>query len=209
MAGPVMLIHGLWFHGIVMWPLQRRLEQRGYDVRTYSYPSVRLDLDENTERLRAFCERHSGVKLDFVGHSLGGIVALEAAERLPPACRGRVVLLGSPVAGSESAQRLQQWRAGRALLGRCVPQWLSRARDRTFSACEVGIIAGDGGVGLGRLIAPGLPEPNDGVVTVEETRLPGMTDHIELPVSHSEMLVSRAVVEQICAFLQHGRFHRA
>jgi hypothetical protein len=53
-----------------------------------------------------------------------------------------------------------------------------------------------------------VPEPSDGVVTVEETRLPGLSDHLVLPVSHSGMLISQEVARQTAAFLRDGRFER-
>jgi len=53
-----------------------------------------------------------------------------------------------------------------------------------------------------------VPEPSDGVVTVDETRLPGLSDHLVLPVSHSGMLISREVALQTAAFLRYGRFER-
>ena len=40
------------------------------------------------------------------------------------------------------------------------------------------MIAGTLGVGLGAIIE-NLPSPNDGTVAVEETRLPGIKDHLE------------------------------
>jgi hypothetical protein len=60
-------------------------------------------------------------------------------------------------------------------------------------------------MGLGRLVS-GLPQPNDGVVAVTETLLPGATDFIALKVAHSEMLASRRCAAQIAAFLESGRF---
>jgi hypothetical protein len=53
-----------------------------------------------------------------------------------------------------------------------------------------------------------MPEPNDGTVAVEETKLPGIKDHIELPVSHTGLLVSAAVASQTAFFLRHGEFAR-
>jgi ABC-type methionine transport system ATPase subunit len=64
-------------------------------------------------------------------------------------------------------------------------------------------------LGIGRVVAPDLPAPSDGVVSVSETRLPAMRDHIVLNVNHFGMLVSRTVARQICAFLREGAFeHR-
>ena len=74
---------------------------------------------------------------------------------------------------------------------------------------EIGVIAGSLPLGIGRFVAPDLPAPSDGVVSVAETRLPAMRDHIVLNVSHSGMLISRAVARQICVFLHDGAFeHR-
>jgi hypothetical protein len=73
------------------------------------------------------------------------------------------------------------------------------------SAVAIGVLAGTRRVGLGRLV-PGLPLPNDGVVALAETRLPGAADFIALPVAHSEMLASRRCAAQIAAFLESGRF---
>jgi hypothetical protein len=71
---------------------------------------------------------------------------------------------------------------------------------------EIAVISGSLPLGIGRVVAPDLPAPSDGVVSVSETRLTSMRDHIVLNVNHSGMLVSRAVARQICAFLREGAF---
>jgi hypothetical protein len=73
---------------------------------------------------------------------------------------------------------------------------------------ELGSLAGTVNMGLGRLVTR-LPDPADGSVTVAETRLPGMADHICLPVSHTTMLFAPAVAAQVCAFFAGGRFRHA
>ncbi len=70
---------------------------------------------------------------------------------------------------------------------------------------EVGVISGTRSFGLGRMIRD-VPQPNDGVIAVAETLLPGMRDQLSLSVSHSEMLISAEVAKQVCAFLQRGSF---
>jgi hypothetical protein len=56
------------------------------------------------------------------------------------------------------------------------------------------------------MVAPDLPRPSDGAVSVAETAVPGMADRIVLPVSHSGVLISREVARQVCAFLRDGAF---
>jgi hypothetical protein len=85
--------------------------------------------------------------------------------------------------------------------------WRSTFPERIDDGLEVGAIAGSEPFGLGPLFVS-LPPPSDGVVTVEETRIPGLRDHIVLPVSHTGMLLSDAVAHQLTAFLRDGRFER-
>jgi pimeloyl-ACP methyl ester carboxylesterase len=205
----VVIVHGLWVHGLVMELMRRRLARGGYRVVTYSYPSMRLTLAENAERLERYCRKLPAPRVHFVGHSLGGLVVLRMLERASGWTPGRVVLTGTPYGGTFAGRRLAGLPGGRAALGRSMRRWLSPMRLPPATACEIGVIAGALSLGLGRVVAPDLPAPNDGVISVEETRVPGMRDHIVLNVSHSGMLVSRAVVQQICAFLRAGAFEKA
>jgi hypothetical protein len=88
-------------------------------------------------------------------------------------------------------------------------RWLNPMHLPPATAREFGVIAGSRPLGIGRVVAPDLPAPSDGVISVEETRVPGMRDHIVLNVNHSGMLVSRAVAHQICVFLRNGAFEHA
>ena len=204
----VVVVHGLWLHGFIMSLMARRIARHGYRVRTYSYPTIRLTLTQNAERLARFADG-LGCKVHFVGHSMGGLVALEAARRMAPAVRGRVVMVAPPYVDCFAARCLARWPGGRAILGRSIAEWISEPHSSSLPDCDIGVIAGTGGVGLGRLVARGLPKPHDGVVALPETHVPGERDHLVLPVSHTTMIVSSSVVRQTCAFLERGQFDRA
>lgn len=204
----VVLVHGLWVHGIAMELMRRRIARHGFRALAYSYPSMRLTLAENAERLARFCRALNTPRVSLVGHSLGGLIVLRMLELDPGFTPGRIVLIGAPVSESFAARRLAQLPGGRAALGRSLPEWLEAGRAALDRHVEIGVIAGRLPVGLGRLVAPDLPAPSDGVVSVAETRLPAMRDHIVLNVSHSGMLISRMVAHQICAFVREGVFER-
>jgi hypothetical protein len=92
------------------------------------------------------------------------------------------------------------------LMGPSVAQELLRPNARRWSqARELGIVAGTQPIGLGQFLAH-FDEDNDGTVAVSETRMPGATDHITLPVSHLGMLMSARVARQTGLFLTQGRF---
>jgi pimeloyl-ACP methyl ester carboxylesterase len=202
----VVLVHGLWVHGIAMELMRRRVARCGYRALAYSYPSMRLTLAENAERFARFCRNIVAPRLHFVGHSLGGLIILRMLERTPGLPAGRVVLAGAPVAGCLAARRLARLPGGRTALGRSAPEWHESAQPAPGTGRDIGVIAGSRPLGLGRVVAPDLPAPSDGVVSTAETRLPAMRDHIVLNVSHSGMLISRAVARQVCAFLRDGAF---
>jgi hypothetical protein len=129
----------------------------------------------------------------------------EAQARLPP---GRIVLLGSPLRGSRSAEKLARLPFGKKIMGLGVGEELLASRERRWNgARDLGVIAGDLGFGFGRLVGP-LGGPSDGTILVEETELPGTADRLVLRVSHTGMLFSAAVARAAGAFFRTGRFGR-
>lgn len=205
----VVVVHGLWVHGLAMELMRRRIARCGYRAVAYSYPSMRLTAADNVERLVAYCRGLAAPRVHLVGHSMGGVIVLRALEGAAGFTPGRVVLTGAPVAGSHAARRLARLPGGRTALGRSMPEWMEAATFAARDGREIGVIAGCKAIGIGRIVAPDLERPCDGVVSVAETRFPGMRDHIVLDVSHSGMLVSRLVARQICAFLRDGAFEKA
>jgi hypothetical protein len=170
----------------------------------------------NARALAEFLDGMAADTLHLVGHSLGGLVLLEMFESvlsadgrlpggklLPP---GRIVLLGSPVKGSAAARHLAGLPFGRSILGLTANEVLVPPRSPQWSgARDLGVIAGSLPLGLGRLVGP-LKRPNDGTVLVEETRLPGATQHLTLRTSHSSLVFSAVVARQTAVFLRSGRF---
>lgn len=203
-GGRVVVVHGLWMNGLAMLPLARRLERCGFAVTRHGYQSVRRGLRENARRLAAVCEK-SGAPLNLVGHSLGGLLIMTMLHNHPQVKVHRVVLLGSPYANSAAAQGMARFATSRGLLGRTIHDWLRQPRPPIPDGVELGVIAGDLSIGLGRLVAH-LPRPNDGVVILDETQVPGAADSIVLHTSHTAMLVSPAVAHAACAFLKNGSF---
>lgn len=198
------VIHGLWMTGLEVSVLRHRLAHAGFAVEQYHYRSMTVDVDtvvrELTERVLAVPG-----PAHIVGHSLGGLVALRLAERLPDVELGNVVLLGSPVNGSAAARSLAAWPATQWMLGRLPAQELLVGGRRWTRGTPVGVIAGTQSMGLGRFVGR-LAEPNDGTVSVDETRLDGATEQLVLPVSHMGMLLSEEVAAHVATFLRNGSF---
>lgn len=205
----VILVHGLWLSGWVCSLLGHWLHASGFRVERFSYPSTRDTLSRNAARLARFARLLDAGTVHFVGHSLGGLVALKSQIDHPDPRPGRIVLLGSPFGGSHAAAQIDPHRLGHALLGRSLREWLAERPAAWSGPRALGVIAGTGRIGMGRLIARDLPRPNDGVVSVEETRVPGAADHLVLPLSHTAMLASRRVADETAHFLRHGRFRHA
>jgi pimeloyl-ACP methyl ester carboxylesterase len=203
----IVFLHGLWLAGHESLFLRRRLQRMcGFDVQVFRYPSVRAPMAEVTARLNAFIESFAPRELHLVGHSLGGLIAYRLLERFPEQPPGRVVFLGTPAVASRAATHVSRAQWGRSLLGRCVAEELLTERRRAWAAPrDLGIIAGTRAVGLGQLVVK-FDEASDGSVAVSETRLPGATDHILLPVSHFGMLLSARVARETGGFLAHGHF---
>ena len=92
------------------------------------------------------------------------------------------------------------------LTGRTARDHILEPRDpRWRGSRELGVLAGTFPLGVGSLIM-GLPQPHDGVIRLEETRLEGMTDHLTCGLNHFGMLLSRKCAKQMVTFWNMGGF---
>jgi pimeloyl-ACP methyl ester carboxylesterase len=208
-AATVVFVHGLWMRGLTFRLQARRIERRGFQVDcSFSYASVTSIPAIHARRLAVYLERLDAPCVHLVGHSMGTLVILKMLAECRDPRLGRIVLLGPPFEGSRAGRAVGSMRPGRWVLGWSFALWSQQEVVPPPRDAEVGVIAGTLPVGAGALLGV-LAPPHDGVVMVEETRIPGIRDHICLDVSHFGMLLAPSVAEQICAFLEHGRFQRA
>jgi pimeloyl-ACP methyl ester carboxylesterase len=202
----VVLIHGLWLSGYALGYLARGLRRAGFETHRFSYPSARADFHQGAARLNAFLQTLDAPVVHLVGQSLGGILIRALFHYFPGQRPGRVVTLGTPHQGSHAARRLLSRRWTRWIVGPAVREMEEGVpREWRLPRRDIGVIRGTVPIGLGRLVSRPTGV-SDGLLTVEEASLPGATDDIALPVAHSGMLFSHAVVEQVCEFLRMGRF---
>lgn len=201
-ASRIVLVHGIWNARSWLMPLARRLRQEGFAVDVFGYPSILGGPEPAIEALIE-CVRAGG-PVHLVGHSLGGMIVLEALRRAPDLPVQRAVCLGSPLRGSHAARSLGQRRWTAPVLGRSgvllqagCPPWEGRV--------PVGMVAGNVARGIGRLIAR-FDGESDGTVGLAETRLPGLAAHCTVPASHTGLVFSAAAARQAACFLREGRF---
>jgi pimeloyl-ACP methyl ester carboxylesterase len=197
----------LWLPGEESLVLKHHLAQEfALELHWFRYFGASETMSDITARLAAFVRELAAPEVHFVGHSLGGLVLYRLLERFPEQPPGRVVFLGVPCVASRAAQRAGLFGPLTQLMGPTVAEELLMPRERRWThARELGIVAGNQPLGLGQFLAH-FDEESDGTVAVSETRLPGATDHIVLPVSHLGMLISARVAHETGAFLTQGRF---
>ena len=204
MTEHVILLHGVWMRGLTLFSLARRLRAAGYTVDVFDYASVFGDATRTFERLRTRMREAEADRVHLVGHSLGGIVALEATRRMKDLPRGHIVCLGPPLRGSSVARLLAHFPGGRWILGSNRNVLVSGV-ERWDGSRPVGVLAGQMPFGLGISIGA-LTAPHDGTVAVEETRLGGLADHRTVDATHKGLLFSSDVADLTVGFLRHGRF---
>ncbi|MGH8278077.1 MAG: esterase/lipase family protein [Gammaproteobacteria bacterium] len=201
----VVFVHGLYMTGVEMTLLRWRVGHAGYDSRQFHYHTLLEPVRADAERLADFIASLDAQTLHLVGHSLGGLVILrlfELGAEVPP---GRVVLLGSPVNGSRAARQLVARHLG-WILGQSGPDGLLEESNPSWGGSrELGVIAGTNGFSVNPFRSE-LAGPNDGLVSVEETRLSGAADYAEVVATHTGLLFDPQAAEQVLQFLQAGRF---
>lgn len=201
----IIILHGLYMHGMVMQPLSRRLRDLGYRTKILSYNSVAIDEQKIFAMLDdALSDSMPNI---LVGHSLGGLIIrhyLESKQHVTSKV-SHVVTIGSPLRGASIVTRIQE--LGMSMILGNSPDFGLQQHDNDWSLPQkLGSIAGTLPLGARSLLLMDKNMMSDGTVTVEETKLEGMTDHVEIRNSHTSLIYSSLVPNQIHHFIHHDRF---
>jgi pimeloyl-ACP methyl ester carboxylesterase len=213
-ADRVVLLHGLGRTDLSMVRLEAELVRHGYRVANVGYPSTQYSIEylateELAPAVEACCSQPDG-KVHFVTHSMGGIVLrYYLAEHEVPNL-GRVVMLSPPNQGSEVADWVNENPLLQRMLGRAYEE-LGTGPESVPNQLgpvdfELGIIAGS--KTINPLFSRMIPGTDDGKVSVERAKVEGMTDFLVVPRTHTYIMMSEDVVDQVVHFLEHGEFVR-
>ena len=213
----VILLHGLAKSEASMAKLENAVRDAGYTAVNISYPSTDRPIEQLAGPAIApaldQCGNHTPDlhQVHFVTHSMGGILVRQYLSRVELPNLGRVVMLGPPNHGSEVVDQLGDFPGFRMMFGEAGLQLgtgrLSVPNQLGSATFDLGIIAGTRSINV--ILSQLLPAADDGKVTVESTKLEGMRDHLEMPVTHVFMMKNTRVIAQVLHYLEHGAFLRS
>ncbi len=210
----VVLLHGLARSPETMVEMGKALQGKGYSVCNIGYPSTSHSVEELAMNFVApaikGCIGDAKAPVDFVTHSMGGIVVRYLASHVPGIEIGRVVMLSPPNRGSEVVDAFgDMWLfelingpAGKQLgTGKeSIPNSLGPARF------ELGIVTGNRSINW--ILSAIIDGENDGKVSVEKAKLEGMKDFLVVTATHPFIMKNDIAIMQTLHFLEHGHFLR-
>jgi len=195
-----------------MLPIANMARDGGLNVYLWDYPSRTKTIEGHAaslvEVLNVIAQRRPNEPIHFVTHSLGGVIVRAALNN--PDCPyeakiGKAVLLAPPNKGARLARKIQGCPVFKQIFGKNAGRQLLTYTESDMENLgqfpetkQVMVLAGKK---ESRLLSKWMEGPNDGKVTVEETRLTTPHTHHVLHVSHSWIMTSRESIGLIKDFL--------
>lgn len=210
----VIVLHGMARTKHSMNIIEETLRQDGYIVWNETYPSTKQKIEVSSvnhiKKGLDFCKQNNTLKINFVTHSLGGILVRYYLQDNSISNLSKIVMLSPPNKGSELADHLKdtkfyQWITGPAgqQLGTTSTSLPNRMDEINAT---VGIITGN--KTNDPWFSPIIPGIDDGKVSVERAKLDEMTDFLVVESGHSFIMRKESVLKQIKYFLKNGKFDK-
>lgn len=208
----VVLLHGLGRDAGSMDKLRESLSDAGFLVVNVDYPSREKSVAELAtlavgKGVQGCREHHAG-RIQFVTHSLGGILVRQYFQEAQVPEAQRVVMLGPPNHGSEVVDHHRNAWWFRKMTGKA-GQELGTDAQSTPNLLKpiplaIGVIAGT--ASSDPWFSGSIPGDDDGKVSTASAKLDGMKDYLEVPRGHTLMMRDAEVIRQAIHFLKNERF---
>lgn len=207
------MLHGILRSKTDMMMLGKFFKKNGYNIVNVLYPSRKEKLEDLSDfvhdKIINSPHYNKDIAMNFVTHSMGGLIARYYIARQKPENLGKVVMLSPPNTGSEFADWLSETKIlapiFKSVFGPASAQLTTNYQhidgDITY---PLGIIAGS--LSINPLSPWILDGENDGMVPVERTKIGGMMDHIIIPTTHTLMMFNKNVMQQSLYFLRNNKF---
>lgn len=206
----VILIHGLARNKSSMRKIARNLKRNNFKVINWAYKSRSDSIQTIARDLLELIDknRESYSRIHFVTHSLGAIILRCALNRKRIEKLGKIVMIAPPNKGSAAASLLINNSLFKNFYGPSGQEL--KSPDYINNICKVPdtnfmIIAGTKHFDIKNptswLTNRKLEKPNDGTITVDETKLRSMDKLITVYDSHTFIMKNKTTNKEILNYL--------
>lgn len=205
----VVLIHGLGRSSYSMKSIETFLEKNGYSCQSLSYPRRGFSFEEAVNILEQQIELKDEQPIHFIGHSLGGLLALYLRQKLPVTYQGLCITLGSPFGGSfylDPNSVLYQFLIS-PFYGEIIQNLADheKLREGIIERKNVFCICGDR-CGYPMIsVLYGLSEPHDCFVSTCSSSNFNCVEKIILPETHNDLLRSSQTLASCLKILNENK----
>ncbi|MEM9334493.1 MAG: alpha/beta hydrolase [Pseudomonadota bacterium] len=208
----VVFLHGLARTSRSMEKIETAFAEQGYRTANVDYPSrihrIEVLAPHAVQQGLETCRAGEASRIHFITHSLGGILVRYYLDGNRIEELGRVVMLAPPNQGSEVVDDYRDTPGYEQLNGPAGAQLGTDANSIPLNLGPVdfplGVVAGTSTINP--ILSQSLPNPDDGKVSVANTRVDGMADFLVVDVSHPFIMRSDTVIEQAQHFIAVGTF---